>query len=296
MGNEDLGKHYESIGDLNKAMEAYSRMKPDISTPKHIMDVAKHVINLALQRQDWAIVSSQVNKMIGNNQTPDEEAALQPYLKVVAGIAYLGQERYLEAALSFLQTVQPTAQTSYYTDIVSPNDVAIYGGLLALASMDRTDLQAKVLDNSTFRFFLEVEPQIRRAVSQFVNARYSACLATLESYRQDCLLDIYLQRHVKHIYNEIRTKCIVQYLVPFSCATLQNMNEAFAAPGESIEKELVTIIKSGRLNARIDAINKVSILSMPTLRDWPSSPLCPILLTLNHLTHSSLSPLSRTPE
>jgi COP9 signalosome complex subunit 1 len=257
MGNEDLGKHYESIGDLTKAMDAYSRMRPDISTPKHIADVGRHLAGVALQRREWAVVTAQVNKMTGN-QTPEDERHLQPYLKIVNGIALLGQEKYHDAALSFLQT-DSVIHSCSYNEVASANDVAIYGGLLALASMDRGDLQTQVLENTKFRTFLELEPHIRRAVTQFVNGRYSACLATLESYRPDCLLDIYLQRHIQTIYGEIRSKCIVQYLVPFSCVTLESMNEAFAAPGESIEKELVTMIRSGRLQARIDTIDKVSV-------------------------------------
>jgi COP9 signalosome complex subunit 1 len=256
MGNEDLGRHYESIGDLNKAMEAYSRMRPDVSTQKHIVDVGKHLVSVALQRHEWAMAAANLNKLPGN-QSGDDEKTLQPYVKIVQGIALLGQEKFDEAALSFLQT-DSSVPASNYNEVASPNDVAIYGGLLALATMDRKDLQWKVLDNSSFRTFLEVEPHIRRAVAQFVNGRYSACLAILESYRPDYLLDVYLQKHVSKIFSEIRSKCIVQYLVPFSCATLDSMNAAFAAPGQSIEEELVSMIRSGTLQARINTIDKVS--------------------------------------
>ncbi|KAK1768481.1 26S proteasome subunit RPN7-domain-containing protein [Phialemonium atrogriseum] len=255
MGNEDLGKHYESIGDLNKAMDAYTRMRPDISTPKHIVDVGKHLVRVSLQRREWAMAAINVNKMAGN-LSADDEKALQPYLKVLHGIALLGQGKYHEAALSFLQT-DPAIPNTSYDEVASPNDVAIYGALLALASMDRKDLQLKVLDNAKFRAFLELEPHIRRAVTQFVNGRYSACLAILESYRADYLLDVYLQSHVEKIYEEIRSKCIVQYLIPFSCVTLESMNEAFAAPGQSIEMELVDMIRSGTLQARYNAIDKL---------------------------------------
>jgi COP9 signalosome complex subunit 1 len=91
-----------------------------------------------------------------------------------------------------------------------------------------------------------------------VNGRYSACIAGLEAYRADYLLDVYLQKHVPKIYSEIRAKCIVQYLVPFSCVTLDSMNANFASPGQSIEAELVSMIQNGTLDARINTIDKVS--------------------------------------
>lgn len=258
MGNEDLGKHLESIGDLNGAAEAYSRMRPDVSTPKHIVDVGKHLVRVALQRREWSMVNAHLAKM-GGIQAPDDEKTLQPYLKITQGIAYLGQEQYYDAALGFLAADAGVSSTTY-NDIASPNDVAVYGGLLALASMERKALQSMVLDNSAFRTYLELEPHIRRAVTQFVNGRYSACIATLEAHKADYLLDIYLQKHIPKIYSKIRSKCIVQYLIPFSCVTLDTMNTAFGNPDQptAIEDELVAMIRDGSLKARINSIDRVS--------------------------------------
>lgn len=255
MGNEDLGKHLESIGDLNGAAEAYSKMRPDVSTPKQVVDVGKHLVRVSLQRREWSLVSAHLSKM-GGNQNPEDEKTLQPYIKIVQGIAFLGQERFQEAALCFLQANSEIAAT-HYNEIASPNDVAVYGGLLALASMDREALQEKVLDNASFRAFLEREPHIRRAVTQFVNGRYSQCIATLEEYRTDYMLDIYLQKHIPKIYAEIRSKCIVQYLIPFSRVKLDTMQAAFGQPDKPVEDELVDMIKAGTLNARINTIDRV---------------------------------------
>jgi COP9 signalosome complex subunit 1 len=123
--------------------------------------------------------------------------------------------------------------------------------------MDRKELQQGVLDNQSFRTFLEHEPHIRKAISLFVNGRYSSCLSILEGSRADYLLDIYLQKHIPAIYTKIRTKCIVQYFVPFSCVTLQSLDAAFAQSGTSIGPELVDMIRQGELKARIDTKNKV---------------------------------------
>lgn len=256
MGNEDLGRHFESIGDLNNAGEAYSRMRPDVSTSKHIIDVGKHLVNVTLQRREWPMVIANLSKITGV-QNGDEEKGLQPYVKIVQGIALMGLEKFEDAAKSFLQT-DAGKEGVDYSNIASPNDVAVYGGLLALATMDRKDLQTRVLDNQNFRTFLELEPHIRKAISLFVNGRYSACLAILEAYRADYLLDIYLQKHVPTLYSQIRSKCIVQYFIPFSCVTLSSLEEAFAVPGQSLIDELVTMIRGGVLQARINTIDKVS--------------------------------------
>jgi COP9 signalosome complex subunit 1 len=124
--------------------------------------------------------------------------------------------------------------------------------------MDRNDLHKKVLENSNFRTYLELEPHIRRAITFFVNSRYSACLGILEAYRADYLLDIHLHKHVDDLYYMVRSKSIVQYFIPFSCVTLDSLNSAFAAPGKTIDKELSQMIQRKELDARIDTQNRVS--------------------------------------
>lgn len=236
-------------------------MRQDVSTSKHIIDVGRHLVDVSIQRREWPMVLSNLSKITGI-QSGDEERSLQPYIRITKGLGNLGSEKFEDAAKAFLETDSNVAPAEY-SELATPNDVAIYGGLLALATMDREELQEKLLDNQKFRIFLEMEPHIRKAVSLFVNGRYSACLAILESYRPDYLLDIYLQKHIPTIYSQIRNKCIVQYFIPFSCVTLESMNEAFAAPGESVEKELAAMIKNGDLHARINMIDKVSKAGCP---------------------------------
>lgn len=255
MGNEDLGKHFESIGHLNEANEAYSRMRQDVSTPKHIMDCGIHLVSVSLQRRDWSMVLSNLGKVIGVQSNEDDSIA-KAYTKIVSGIALLGLGHYQDAAKSFLKTSY-TVSSSEYNHVASSNDVAIYGGLLALATMDRKDLQSQVLDNQSFRSFLEQDPLMRKAISFFVNGKYSNCLSILESMRNDLLLDLYLQSHVTKLFAQIRSKCIIQYTVPFSYCTLENLENAFGGQGRSIEEELVAMISDGKLKARIDAKNKV---------------------------------------
>ncbi|PNY23061.1 COP9 signalosome complex subunit 1 [Tolypocladium capitatum] len=264
MGNEDLGKHLESVGKLQEAYDAYARMRQDVSTTKHIIDCSMHLANVSLQRRDWQMALTNVGK-ISVVQNSEEEKPMQAYTKIVSGISLLGIGHYGDAAQSFLQA-DANVPPAEYANIASPNDVAVYGGLTALATMDRQGLQQRVLENPDFRAFLEHEPHIRKAISLFNNGRYSSCLSILESARPDYLLDIYLQKHIPTIYSKIRSKCIVQYFVPFSCVTISSLDAAFAKPGESIEPELVNMIREGSLKARIDGKDKLLVAVRPDPR------------------------------
>lgn len=233
-------------------------MRQDISVTQHIVDISKYLIAVSLEMRNWLSVLGNVQKIAAAPETSEAEKSGQPYRMVASGIAHMASGKFLDAAQKFLAVNSGVGSSINY--MVSANDIAVYGGLCALASMDRDQLQKKVLDCATFRTYLELEPHIRRAISFFVNSRYSACLSILESYRNDYLLDIYLQAQVAEIYYLIRSKAIIQYFIPFSCVTLDSLNEAFSQKGKSIEKELLNMIKQGTLEARIDTENRVSVL------------------------------------
>ncbi|KAI0875078.1 26S proteasome subunit RPN7-domain-containing protein [Hypoxylon argillaceum] len=260
IGHRDLGEHLENSGNLIAANDAYIKMRPDASTVSHIVDVGQHLIGIMLQGRDWPGIWAVVKQISPPNVNLEPDTVDFAYVKIVSGIAYLGTEKYAEAAKQFLDVGDP-ALCQPHNNVVSSNDVATYGGLLALASMERDELQHKVLDNSSFRNYLELEPHIRKAISMFVNCRYSACLEILERSRPDYLLDMHLQQHVSKIFSLIRKKCLVQYLIPFSCVTLESMDSIFARPDESLEAELISMIKSGDLKARINTIDKLLVMA-----------------------------------
>lgn len=259
MGCEDLGHHYHMIGDLPGAVKSYAREREYVQTTAHLVNMHMHIIHVSIDQGNWLSVQSTIQKIRNLQLRPEEAEKIQPKLAVAMGLVYLAQLNYKEAASCFLGTdprmigrADNPNDPEAFNEILSPNDVAVYGGLCALASMDRNELQQKVLDNSSFRNYLELEPHIRRAISFFVSSKYSSCLAILKSYNADYLLDIYLQRHINEIYFRVRSKAIVQYFIPFSSVTFEELAKAFSADEETIECTLVEMIGNGSLDARID--------------------------------------------
>ncbi|EXJ88370.1 hypothetical protein A1O1_05300 [Capronia coronata CBS 617.96] len=262
MGNEDLGNHYYTIGDLNNAVKAYSRMRDYCTTASHIASTAFRIIAVAIEQKNWLAVQSQVHKIRNLQMKPEDTVRNQPKTFAAMGLQQMSTGDYYEAAISFLNT-DPALGDSY-SEVLTSNDVAVYGGLCALASMTRSELQTKVLENASFRSFLELEPHIRRAINFFCATKYSQCLEILESYRADYLLDIYLQPLVADIYKKIRTKSIIQYFEPFSKVTLASMEEMFGNPTatqgggstpagqQGFLDEIIGLIEDGKLDARID--------------------------------------------
>ncbi|KIW19974.1 hypothetical protein PV08_00549 [Exophiala spinifera] len=252
MGNEDLGTHYYTIGDLTNAVKAYSRMRDYCTTASHIAATAFRIIAVAIEQKNWLAVQSQVHKIRNLQMKAEDAKRTFPKMQAAMGLQQMSMGEYLEAALTFLN-IDATISDSY-REVISSNDIAVYGGLSALASMDRPDLQARVLENHSFRNFLELEPHIRKAINFFCATKYSQCLQILESYRADYLLDIYLQPLVSDIYKRIRTKSIIQYSLPFSKVTLASMEKMFGDPPyqSTFLEEIEELINESKLDARID--------------------------------------------
>ena len=266
MGNEDLGTHYHAIGDLASATKAYGRMRDYCTTPAHIASTSFHVIEVAIDQNSWLAVQSSVHKIRNLQLKAEDHAKSQPKTQAAMGLAQLHAADYRDAAISFLNTEPLLGEQ--YNEILTSNDVAVYGGLCALASMEREEISSRVLENGSFRNFLELEPHIRRAINFFCSGKYTQCLNILEAYRADYLLDLHLQRHVPRLYASIRTKSIVQYFAPFSRVTLDSMAKNFAKgnPRKPIEDELVPLISDGTLKAKIDLEHRVLIADEVDLR------------------------------
>ena len=267
MGNEDLGNFHYATGNYTEAFKAYTRMREYCTTAKNIIEMTLKLLMTSIAQGNWMNAQTQVQKAynIGGLKTEDKEQ-LYTVLDPCDALTHMCNGDFKRAANTFLScgasfvNADPQAGITIQKQVLTGNDVAVYGGLCALASMDRNELQQRVLQNSSFRQFLELEPHIRRAISFFCSAKYSNCLQELDAYRNDYMLDLYLQNHLQNIYEAVRTKSIEQYFIPYSCVSLDEMETVFGRKnGQSIEDELVDMIKAGKLNARIDLAERVGV-------------------------------------
>ena len=153
--------------------------------------------------------------------------------------------------------------------IISQNDVALYGGLCSLATLSREDVKSKVIESVNFRQYLELDPVLREIITSFCECRYSECLDLLNtakvseltkpltSEQSHWLLDLYLRAHVSTLFKLIRTRLLIQYLLPFLSVDINKMASVFKCDPIEMEAELVELIESHQIQGRIDSIKKV---------------------------------------
>ena len=255
MGYDDMGRHYHEIGELVEAAKAYAKERDFCQTSVQVAIMYHRLLNVYVEQQSWLSVETTVQKLLSYNQEGSIAKAV-----AAMGLAHLETGMYGSAAKSFIACdasilqgkTNGKSKDESFTEILNPNDVAIYGALCALASMERNELQTRVLDNPDFRAYLELEPHLRSAISSFIGGKYSACLGIIESYRADYLLDLHLARHYPELLARIRSKAIVQYFEPFSCVTFAALAAAFNTDLDTVMQSLVELIRTGAMNARLD--------------------------------------------
>ena len=106
-----------------------------------------------------------------------------------------------------------------------------------------------MLDNISFRSYLELAPAARELVEDFYNSRYASCLSALDRMRPALALDPHLHAHVPALTEAIRQRALVQYCAPFVAAELGAMAAAFNTSVEGVTAELESLIMAGQIQA-----------------------------------------------
>lgn len=258
-GHDDLGDHYLDCGDLSNALKCYSRARDYCTSGKHVVNMCLNVIKVSVYLQNWSHVVSYVSKAESTSdcaeaQAKDFNQVITTKLKCAVGLAELAAKIYKSAAKHLLQA---NLDHCDFPELLSPNNVAMYGGLCALATFDRHELQKNVIFSSSFKLFLELEPQLRDIIFKFYESKYASCLKLLDEIKDNLLLDMYIAPHINTLYTLIRNRALIQYFSPYLSADMHKMAAAFNRTVPALEDELMQLILDGQIQARIDSHNKI---------------------------------------
>ncbi|EFA79052.1 COP9 signalosome complex subunit 1 [Heterostelium album PN500] len=251
IAHNELGDHYYRMGDFPNALKCYVRTRDYCTTSKQILTMCFNIIRTGVDMGNFIHVINYVTKA---EQTSDLDQVSLAKLRSAMGLSNLETGKYNMAAKKFIEA--PFDNSGNLSDMISPQDIAVYGGLCALATFDRAELKKKVIDHPVFRNYLELVPEIRELINDFYNSKYSSCLNYLEKLRPTLQLDIHLHDHIDKLYSKIRSKSLIQYFSPFSSIDLNTMAVAFNTNVQSLEKEISKLIMDDSISARIDSHNK----------------------------------------
>lgn len=176
-----LGDFYLKAGDMNAALRYYVRTRDYCSNPQHIIDMCLNVIHVHVEQNNFAQISSYIARAEATPNVPNREELRSKLECCRALCALADRDDYLSAANALMNVGPELGNT--FNHILSANDIAVYGGLCALASFDREQLRSKVIQNSTFKTYLELEPQIQEMIEAFYASKYTTCLQLLDAFK-----------------------------------------------------------------------------------------------------------------
>ncbi|KAI8330466.1 26S proteasome subunit RPN7-domain-containing protein [Chlamydoabsidia padenii] len=254
-----LGDYYYDIGNVSEAIKCYSKTRDLCVTSKNIVEMCFSLIKAHLKELRYAQVTTYILRASATPQIPDKintMSRLNCY-QAISTLFTTESNRYQAVAECLTQHV---ALESHHllSDIMSPSDVATFGGLCALASFTRPQLHDLINNNLAFRGYLEWVPHIRDIMEQFYASKYTQCFALMEQHKDDWKMDLYLNSHVDKLFQCIRERAMIQYCIPYSIIDMRRMASVFNMTVENLELDLVNLIgQNDRISARIDSYEKV---------------------------------------
>mmetsp|Transcript_33051 Transcript_33051/g.72482 ORF Transcript_33051/g.72482 Transcript_33051/m.72482 type:complete len:569 (+) Transcript_33051:165-1871(+) len=257
-----LAEFHRLRGDLKESLRHVLRSRDFCTNTRQTGQVCLMVIELGVDMRNYMLVRDYVTKAEHTSDLLHTDPLFASKLRVASSLAHVHDGRYAEAARK-MATVSPEL-TNQFNTVIAPEDIALYGALLGMAALDRSELQELILDSSTFKGRLELVPVLREALRHYVLAEYGPCLSLLSGLLPDLSLDIHLRPHAETLFNMIRDRCVVQYFTPYSKVSLQIMGDCFGTPLDSMERIVANLLKTGKIRcARINSLEKTLVAESP---------------------------------
>ncbi|CAK0837326.1 unnamed protein product [Prorocentrum cordatum] len=240
-------------GDYAGALKYASKSREFCTEPQAVFSTCMTIIKLSALCRQYDDIQSFTSRA---HHTPFKDEASQSKICAAYGLYYMATGKYKEASFSFAQVKQQDLGSTF-SDVLCAQDIALYGVLCALASLDRNEVQSKLLDSASFQECLDLAPSIRDVALDFCNCRYAACLTSLERLKEGLLLDVHLHGQVADLCLQIRSRGIVQYFAPFISVSLHSMAEAFNTDVDGMQSEVASLVGKRQLDAKIDSHKKI---------------------------------------
>ena len=220
-----LGDLFYSRGDLTEAFRNYLRTRDYCTSPRQTLHMCINVVRCALEMKNYLHVGTYVQKAESSPEAATEPETMSK-LRAAQGLTYITQGKYKLAATAF--TSLSCDLGSSFNDVISGGDVATYGTLCGLATMDRSEVSSRMIDSATFRELLAQAPiEIRDAATDFHGSRYGVALAALDRLRPMFAMDPFLADHAESLLAAVRARALTQYTRPFASLDLSAMAAAF---------------------------------------------------------------------
>ncbi len=260
-----LANFHKNRGFLKEAFAYILKSRDYCTTHLHTAETYIQAIELCFDMKHYgAQLHSFIRKLqqaatsIGT--TTNAGSILIAKAAVVQALSLLQEGNYGDAATQ-LASISVDFSNQFNT-VISAEDIVLYTVLLGLASFDRRKIQTVMFVDGSFtaaaaavgptsgtvsssstnlleedsatnaqpttlKQRLELVPWMSDIIQYYVRAEYGKFLSILEQHRLELQMDLRISPHLETLYDMIRSKCIVQYIVPYSSVDLKVMRRQF---------------------------------------------------------------------
>ncbi|KFD56197.1 hypothetical protein M513_02975 [Trichuris suis] len=256
---EAIAQHHLSVGDTSNALKCFLKLKDQNATKEELVQLSLNLIKVNVFATNWmcvreeALDAKQTITLAEEGVSDNMKWHLQK-LQAAIGLTFLVQGKYEQAADAFLKIEYDFFD---YPEVLSSGCLTSYAVLSALASYSREQLKTGLLSNSSFKPFLQCEPQLSEAVQSCCKAEYASALQILHSIKERFQIDIYLSARTNELFEMIETRGFVLYVYPYSQLDMRQMAADFNMSLEALQSKIINLIKSRKIQGRIDDVQKV---------------------------------------
>lgn len=240
-----LAHHHLETGNLQAAMRYFHESKLYNTTQKHALDMTINILTVLIHMGRGAYLSNFLMRSTG-----DLEGPVRDKMHFCLGLHSLYCADYTTAAKYFTD-ISPTIGEAF-SSVTCLEDVVQYGVLCSLAALPRQQLQHLVSFPPSLAL-LETQPDMLQLIKQYLSGNYAAFRRQLLRMERVLCLDLHLSSHVSELFTRIRSKCLQQYLAPYSTVSMASMASAFEYSMSELEQHIVALICDGSLFWKIDA-------------------------------------------
>lgn len=248
-----LAEHDTKVGDVTEAYHSLMRAKDYCTTRQQTATVSLHILEISIALKNFASVREYVSKL---EHTISGESSSMPdvttKLNIASGLEALSRSDYSRAASQFAAASK--LATEAWGTVLSNEDVAMYAGLLTLATSSRGEMVALAEHPEA----LELVPALREGLVLFGRrGNYKQSWHVCESVFEVLTNDMHMVPHLTSLQQLIRQKTLLQYWKPYRRVSFANMAEDLG-PGlvpsqDFLISHMVEAIASGAApSTRID--------------------------------------------
>ncbi|WVR08336.1 hypothetical protein IAU60_005389 [Kwoniella sp. DSM 27419] len=288
------------VGDSQSAMKNYGAAREYSTSPQHHVDLGVGIVETLLAFNQPASLPGHISKLEATldrlhpaltRQTAGIEAAnitasdirerrenearsaavrrtVMIRIRVAKGLVALYNREWSRAAgqLGAVAEVEG-GLADFEGRAISSADLALVTAFCTLASGDRATIHADLLERASFKSQIDDHDSwILDLVRAYVDARYGEVMRHLQYAQPILLLNPFLTYHAAILVDLIQTRCVKQYVLPFSTIKIPTMARSFGISEDQMLALVEGLVTSGDINGKIDLIDQVLALTEPDHR------------------------------